>query len=250
MVDKLLKAAGRRGLVLVGGQALHFWMTHYDIELPPNVPAISRDVDFLAESAANVDDVHWLASVLGGRALIPHERALTALVGQAQKDAGPDEVINVDVIFKVFGAREGLRDRAVLAEVDGQAFKVMHQLDLLKSRLDNLHLLPEKQTPNDVMQLDRAILVARAFLANVARQPAQDTVRPPVLMYIKLVEHLALSDAGRKVAERFGVHVADAIDPQPVHHALFRAQKLPQLRALMSPTWAIHCAGFEGADPV
>lgn len=175
---------------------------------PPNVPANSRDVDFLAESAANVDDVYWLASVLGGRALIPHERALTALVGQAQKDAGPDEVINVDVIFKVFGAREGLRDRAVLAEVDGHAFKVMHQLDLLKSRLDNLYLLAEKQTPNGVMQLDRAVLVARAFLTDVAKQPAQDAMRPPVLMYIKLVEHLALSDAGRKVAERFGVHVA------------------------------------------
>lgn len=26
--------------------------------------------------------------------------------------------------------------------------------------------------------------------------------------------------------------------------------KLPQLRALMSPAWAIRCAGFEGADPV
>lgn len=249
IVDKLLKAAGRRGLVLVGGQALHFWMTYYGIELPPNIPAISRDVDFLAESAANVDDVYWLASVLGGRALIPHERALTALVGQAQKDAGPDEVINVDVIFKVFGAREGLRDRAVLAEVDGHAFKVMHQLDLLKSRLDNLYLLAEKQTPNGVMQLDRAVLVARAFLADVAKQPAQDAMRPPVLMYIKLVEHLALSDAGRKVAERFGVHVADAIDPQWVHHTQFHVQKLPQLRTLMSPAWAIRCGDVEGSVP-
>lgn len=160
----------------------------------------------------------------------------------------PDEVINVDVIFKVFGAREGLRDRDVLAEVDGHAFKVMHQLDLLKSRLDNLYLLAEKQTSNGVMQLDRAVLVARAFLTDVAKQPAQDAKRPPVLMYIKLVEHLALSDAGRKVAERFGVHVADAIDPQWVHHALFHAQK-PQLRSLMSPAWAIRCGGVEGSVP-
>ncbi|HET7868232.1 MAG TPA: hypothetical protein VFL86_27800 [Burkholderiaceae bacterium] len=54
--------------------------------------------------------------VLRGCASIPHERALTAFVGHAQKDAGPDEVINVDVICKVFGAREDLRNRAVLGE--------------------------------------------------------------------------------------------------------------------------------------
>jgi hypothetical protein len=159
-------------------------------------------VDFLAESPANVDGVYWLASVLGGRASIPHERALIALVGQAQKDAGPDEVINVDVILKAFGAR-----------------------------------------------LDRAVLVARAFLADLAKQAAQDAMRPPALMDIKLVEHLALSDAGRKVAERFGVHVADAIDPQRARHALFHVQKLPQLRTLMSPAWAIRCGGLEGSVP-
>ena len=158
-------------------------------------------------------------------------------------------MINVDVIFKVFGAREGLRDRAVLAEVDGHAFKGMHQLDLLKSRLDNLYLLADKQKPNGVMQLDSAVIVARAFLTDVAKQTAHDAMRPPVLMYIKLVEHLALSDSGRKVAASFGVHVADAIDPQWVHHALLHVQRQPQLRTLMSPAWAIRCGGFEGSVP-
>jgi hypothetical protein len=43
--------------------------------------------------------------------------------------------------------------------------------------------------------------------------------------------------AGRKVARRYGVHVADAIDPAPVAHIkAFVSKKLPQLLKLMSDT--------------
>ena len=72
----------------------------------------------------------------------------------------------------------------------------MHPLDLLKSRLDNLHQLPEKQTD-----------IGRA----------------------------ELGDAGRKVADRHGLHVADAIVPELVASTEFHQKKLPQLTTLMSP---------------
>jgi hypothetical protein len=49
------------------------------------------------------------------------------------------------------------------------------------------------------------------------------------------IEGLASSDAGRTVAKRYKVHVADAIDPVPLLHIKsFRAKKLPQLLKLMS----------------
>ena len=44
-----------------------------------------------------------------------------------------------------------------------------------------------------------------------------------------------MSDAGRKVAKRYGVYVADAIDLSSVGHIeAFVSKKLPQLLKLMS----------------
>ena len=56
-----------------------------------------------------------------------------------------------------------------------------------------------------------------------------------VLRHLARIEALALSDAGRKVAKRYGVHVADAIEPSPVAHIkAFVSKKLPRLLKLMS----------------
>jgi hypothetical protein len=235
VVTSVLRAAGPR-LILVGGQALAFWMDRYKIPLPAELPYVSRDIDFLGESRGDVSEVQRLAGVLGGQAVIPHERTLTALVGQAIKDISEDEFINVDIVFRVLGAGDGLRARAVEVRHGDIAFKVMHPLDLLKSRLDNLHQLPEKQTDIGRAQLGAAIAVVQAFLKHIAEEnPGQAGKRPTVLTFISLIERLALGDAGRKVADRHGLHVADAIVPELVASAEFRQKKLPQLTTLMSP---------------
>ena len=57
-----------------------------------------------------------------------------------------------------------------------------------------------------------------------------------VLRHLARIESLALSDAGRKVAQRHHVSVADALEPEPVRHlGAFINKKLPQLFKLMSP---------------
>jgi hypothetical protein len=89
-----------------------------------------------------------------------------------------------------------------------------------------------------VAQLRLAIDIARKFVDDIASQEATAAAssrRPVVLRHLGRIETLALSDAGRKVAKRYGMHVADAIDPAPVGHIQpFVTKKLPQLLKLMS----------------
>ncbi|MBX3197447.1 MAG: hypothetical protein KF850_06425 [Labilithrix sp.] len=234
VVDRLLAASA--GLVLVGGQALKVWMDRYEVTLPPRIAYVSRDVDFLAASASDAASVRRLASALGGRTVFPRRRAaLTALVGQAVKDLSEEEVFNVDVLHRVFGADDGVRSRAVEVRLAKVTFRVMHPLDVLKSRVDNLAGLREKQNELGEAQLRAAILVARAFQREAAAsESARRTRRPTTLRYAGFIEHLALGAAGRKLARRYGLHVADAIEPGTVPSRELLSAKLPRLAKLMS----------------
>jgi hypothetical protein len=110
----------------------------------------------------------------------------------------------------------------------------------LQSRLSNLYQLAEKQNPKGVMQLSMAINVAREFLRH--ESPAGKAVgtarRSPLQGYVSAIEHMAAQDVGCKVARRFAVHVADAIDPSLIPAGLFWSKRWPALRKLMSPAYA------------
>ena len=235
VVEKLVLAAGPR-LVLVGGQALAFWMDRFGITMPGGFEYVSKDIDFLAESAADSEAVRRLATALGGRSVFPRRRAaLTALVGQAILDVSEEEVFNVDVLHKMWGADDSVRSRAVLAGDVRDGYRVLHPLDLLKSRLDNLYGLKEKQNDLGKAQLHAGIEVAQAFQRQAAateRRPKDK--RPTTLRYVGFIEHLATGDAGKKVASRHRIHVADAIEPEAVPSRIFHDKKLPQLARLMS----------------
>jgi hypothetical protein len=229
--------------VLVGGQALAVWVQRFELVVPPHIRSISADIDFLARSAAAQNRVSDFARVLGGQTFFPNKRALTALVGQAYLDISDEAFLNVDVIHRVLGIEAGaVRERAVRFEVEGGAFQVMHPLHVLLSRLTNLYKLAEKQTEKGLMQLMLAIDVGREHLraeARGARQEDIGTGRSPIQDIVSEIERMALSDAGRKVARRYGVHVADAIDPGLIPAGPFWAKRWPQIRPLMSAEYAL-----------
>lgn len=58
----LREAASLKGeLILVGGQALAYWLDRYKLSLGIQVPAVTRDVDFLALDATNRRAVECMA---------------------------------------------------------------------------------------------------------------------------------------------------------------------------------------------
>ncbi len=221
-------------MVLVGGQALAFWAGYY--QTPAPAIAVTKDVDLLGKRA----DVTRLARGLDARCEFPNEHALTMLVGQVIKDLPDGNYISIDVLHRVYGdvTAAAIASRAVMAKNPAGRFRVMHPLDLLQGRLENLHGLIDKQDDHGVAQLRLAVDIARAFIRDIAAHEttgATNRSRPVTLRHVARIESLALTDAGRKVARRYGIHVADAIDPAPVLHIKpFASRKLPQLLKLMS----------------
>jgi hypothetical protein len=241
MLRSILALAGDR-MLLVGGQALAFWAAYYGIDVPSG--AVTKDADFVGTRA----DVERLARGLSGRAVYPHERAPTALVGQVRKDLPGGNYVNIDVLHRLYGdvTTQAIQGRAVAVEVLGGSIRVLHPLDVLQGRLENVHGLASKQDEHGLAQLDLAIRVVRAFLADEGNRDAQRPAsKSNVRKHLARIEEMALSDAGRKVAKRHALFVADSLEPTVFPKSgPFRTRKLPQLLALMSPARRAEVAPF------
>jgi hypothetical protein len=97
-------------------------------------------------------------------------------------------------MFRIYGAitTEAITNRAVLAESPTGRFRVMHPLDVLQSRLENVYGLADKQDEHGVAQLRVAIDMARKFLADIASQEAagaDKSGRPVVLRHLRFDRH-------------------------------------------------------------
>jgi hypothetical protein len=218
-------------MILVGGQALAFWASYYGI--PEPVAAISKDADFIGVR----DDVRRIAIGLKAAARYPHDKMKTSFVGRVELDVSDTEYVHIDVLRQVYGdvSVEAVRARSYEATRGSTTFRIMHPLDVLQGRLENVYGLKEKQDEHGIEQLKLAIGMVRAFVLEQGDAGSVDQERPIVLKHLQRIERMALSDAGRKVAERFGVHVADAMEiPRLLGHKDFVAKKLPQISGLMS----------------
>jgi hypothetical protein len=255
MVRRVFESASP-DLVLVGGQALAFWAGYYDVPEPDGLgPAISRDVDFFTADAANSAPLRAFARAIGGRSIIQEMEAVTALVGSAVATAGDGCTYNVDLVHQVVGLdRAEIDEHAIevpLADSDAR-FRVLHPVHVLQSRNANLHKLVSKQNEIGCKQFALAIAVARAYL-----QDRIDAIsglhglgerqrERASLSAIRRVLEYAGDDAARKNAERYGLHLADAIPAWCITAPAFWEQQWPHLRQRMSPAYAQLCEQKKG----
>ncbi|CAM2158996.1 Nucleotidyl transferase AbiEii toxin, Type IV TA system (plasmid) [Pararobbsia alpina] len=221
--------------VLVGGQALAVWVSHYglnaSVELEPGVP-ISLDADFLGQRV----DVDSIAKKVRGKALFPAQRAITALVGQIEVSTGESEYVNIDVIHRVVGLEpDEIRRRASSLTWGDVCFQVMHPLDVLASRVENLKQLADKQNADGAAQARLAVLVAREYVL----ERLSDGDEKIALKAIERIATIAKSAAGRTASRDYGVDFRVGIPADAVKNEAFRNQRFPRLREELA-----HAAGL------
>lgn len=202
---KILAICSPTGL-LVGGQALAFWSNFFNVERPSTLAVtITADADFIGDSEL----ARKLARKLRWTLWVPSLDDATSQTGKVTHSLKDGRVKQVDFLSGVIGlgTRE-LARRAVEIELpDVGRLRVIHPLDVLDSRIQNLHLLEEKRTTNGIAQGQLAVAVARAFMHSEIGEKGERTA----LKSLERVAEISSDVAALKVFLRYGIDALEAI---------------------------------------
>ena len=146
-IDQIQRIVGPAAL-LVGGQALAFWANYYRVQ-PVGVlsGSISADIDFIGSAAVArrlVSALHWTLWLP-----TPEDgSAQTAKLSQAVADG----IKQIDFLTGITGlTTAAVEKRAVRVQLGPDAsLRILHPLDVLECRLQNLRELPHKRTAQGI----------------------------------------------------------------------------------------------------
>jgi hypothetical protein len=225
-VRKILSICSPAGL-LVGGQALAFWADHLQVERPVSLlSGVTADADFIGDAALATA----LGKRLGWETWIPSLDDSTPQTGKVTHRTKSGEVKQVDFLSGVVGlTTKDLARRAIEMDVpDIGRLRVIHPVDVLDSRIQNLHLLPEKRNDAGIAQARLALGVARAF---IVREVATRGER----VGLKLLERIAEMAADIASVRVFLLYGIDPLEAVPLEQfrtttALHKA-RWPQILA-------------------
>ncbi|HET6631060.1 MAG TPA: hypothetical protein VFG91_14915 [Woeseiaceae bacterium] len=204
-VRKILSVCSPRGL-LVGGQALAFWADHFQVSRPPDlVSGVTADADFIGDSHLARD----LARKLGWRVWVPTLDDATPQTGKVTRRSRDGAVKQVDFLSGVAGlTTKDLVRRAVHMEVPGIGeLRVIHPIDVLDSRIQNLHLLPGKRNRAGIAQGKLAVDVARGFI----RREIETHGERAGLKLLERVAEIAADIAAVRVFLLYGIDPLQAV---------------------------------------
>ena len=204
-VQAILSICSPRG-VLVGGQALAFWADRLQVKRPANlVSGVTADADFIGDAAL----AKSLGKRLGWNTWIPSLDDATPQTGKVTHRLKSGRVKQVDFLSGVVGlTTKDLVRRAVDMEVPGIGqLRVMHPIDVLDSRIQNLHLLPEKRTEAGVAQAGLSLHVVRAFI----REEIATRTERAGLKLLERVADISGDIAAVRVFLLYGVEPLDAV---------------------------------------
>jgi hypothetical protein len=223
-VQEILSLCGPQAL-LVGGQALALWAVVYEVT-PPEILAasISSDADFVgnAEIARKLGRSlkHWDF----WRPKLDDATVQTAKLTRTVADG----IKQIDFLGGIAGLdTEAIQRRAVtLTLTSGTDLRVLHPLDVLESRLQNLLLIPEKRHPGGIAQAQLAISIARGFLNRLLDEGAGVRL---VFDAIERIAQIASKKALTGVMLDYSLDVLSAVPFERMEHPPFQTKRWPKI---------------------
>jgi hypothetical protein len=244
-IDEILQGCGTKAL-LVGGQALAFWAQHFQIA-PAGVLAshVTYDVDFVGGLTTARELAKQLKSA-GWRLHAATFDDATVQTAKLSKRVEGEGIKQVDFLSGIAGLNtERIQSRAVLIRLaGGELLKVLHPLDVLESRLQNLALLPSKRNPHGVAQAKLAVEMAGAFLQQCVRAGSKGTV----LQAIERVFDIAQNKRLAPVFHDHGFDLLAIVPADEVTSEPFRAKRWPQIQAHIAQLRAAYASRREQLD--
>jgi transposase len=227
-VDQILRSCNRRAL-LVGGQALAYWATHYHVK-PLGVLAenVTSHADFVG-SAEVARDLWQTLRELGWKYWKPAPNDPTSQTAKLSKTVEGQGIKQVDFLGSIIGLKtENIERRAsVLTLADGTQIWILHPLDVLESRLQNLAKLAVKRTSHGIAQANLALEIVRCYLEELLRD---DSPRR-LLDAIERVAQIAQQPGLAAVFHDYGLDLLSVVPVDRVAVEEFRSRRWPQLRA-------------------
>ncbi len=222
----ILRLCSPEGL-LVGGQALALWVDRLKVPIPAIFASgITTDADFIG----NAQLAARLGRGLGWKTWVPSVDDATpqlAKVTHAERDGS---IKQVDFLSGIVGlTTKDVRRRAAQFDLDGVGLvTVMHPVDVLDSRIQNLHLLPGKRNAAGHAQARLAIEMVATFI----RAEALASGERVALKLLERVVAIAEDYAALLVFVLYGIDVLQAVPLESFPGSVeLRRKRWPQVLA-------------------
>lgn len=224
---RLIAATRSDSTVLIGGQAVAFWIRYFSIQ--PKLPGLTVDIDYLGTKTD--------AKRVSDRLQIRHTFKVATFDDNTPSSAllsiemeGYPEPVLIDYMASIIGVDSNAIQRsAVTVEFQGQPLRVLHPLQLLQAKIWNLYRLDGKRTPEGIEQARLAIEIAAAFIEHAGMK------RRELLNAVEAIGKFAPTVPARFASENYGLDCLKAVPASVLREGVlpkdFRMKRWPQILA-------------------
>ena len=229
--------------VLVGGQAVAFWAGYFGIKSA--LPVLTSDIDYIGtatearRASARLDFAHRLKIATLDDAT-PNTAVITVTL------RGYEEPVLIDYLAEIIGLdSKQIQASAVVADLDSVRLRVLHPVQLLQSKIWNLHRLESKRTPEGFEQARLAIRIVAALIR--ARIKARATPRE-ILRIVEAAGKFSATLPAVKAYAEWRLDCLAAIPKGAGNYlpAEFREKRWPQIKKHVASIRRRHIASGSG----